>query len=276
MLNLKFTTVFAVLLAVCCSAFGTEIFGHRGASADAPENTLAAFKLGYEQGADGVELDVHLTKDGKLAVIHDADTKRVAGVEGRVAERTMDDLRRLDVGRFGGWAGKGFSEKIPTLDEVLALVPAGKKLVIEIKSGVETLAAVEQSLRRASGVAPAQTVLITFHYDVAREAKKRFPGREVYWLYDYKEDPRTKQYPDLAALIGKAKQAGVDGLNLNHRFPLDAAAVGRIKGAGLKCYAWTVDDPEKARALVEAGVEGITTNRPAVIREALRASPAVR
>lgn len=130
-------------------AAAAEIIAHRGASADAPENTLAALKLGFEQGADAGELDLHLSSDGKLVIIHDADTKRTAGVDRKVVEQTFDALRRLDVGAFGRWKDKGFAERIPTLDEALALVPADKKMVIEIKVGVEALGPLEQSLRRA-------------------------------------------------------------------------------------------------------------------------------
>ena len=253
------------------SALAVEIIAHRGASADAPENTIAAMRLGFEQNADAGETDIHVSKDGKLVVIHDADTKRVAGVDRKVVEQTFDELRKLEVGQWGGWAGKGFSEKIPTLDEVLALVPKGKKIFVEIKSRGETIPPLAESLKR-SGLSPDQIVIITFHHEVAAAAKKRFPELKVYWLHSYNKDKQTGQYPQLDDLIRRAKEAGVDGLNLNHQFPLDAAAVKKIKAAGLGIYAWTVDDPVRARELVAAGIDGITTNRPAALREELKAA----
>src|SRR5258706_6929947 len=167
--------VLAVLMPV---AFAAEIIGHRGASADAPENTLASFKLGFQENADADELDIHLTKDGKIVVIHDYDTKRVGGVDKKVVEQTFDEIRAINVGAFGKWAGKGFNEKVPTLDEVLALIPPGKKLLIEIKVHEEILPALAESLRRAA-VKPEQTVIITFFLDVAEAAKKKFPNRKV-------------------------------------------------------------------------------------------------
>src|SRR6478672_5367982 len=101
-----------------------QIIAHRGASFDAPENTLAAIRLGWDQGADGVEFDVRLSRDGQIVVIHDADTRRVANVDRLVSDQTVDELRQLDVGR---WKGPQFAgERIPTLAEVLAIVPAGK------------------------------------------------------------------------------------------------------------------------------------------------------
>ena len=269
-MNLSPRAPLAALLVSLISpaALAVEIIAHRGASYDAPENTVAALKLGFEQGADSGELDLHLSKDGKLVVIHDPDTKRTAGVDRKVVEQTFDELRRLDVGKFEQWAGKGFSEKVPTLDECLALVPKGKKMFIEIKCKEEALPPLEEALRK-SKLKPEQTVIITFHHEVAAAAKKRFPELKVYWLHSYNKDKQTGQYPDPDELIRMAKEAGVDGLNLNHNFPLDATNMRKIKAAGLGCYTWTVDDPVKAKQLAEAGVDGITTNRPAFIRQAV-------
>ena len=256
------------------AAFATDIIAHRGASADAPENTMAAFRAGYAQEADAIELDVHLSKDGQAVVIHDVDTKRVAGVDRPVVEQTLEELLAHSVGDWGQWKGRGFeAERIPTLDEVLAIVPDDKRVVIEIKCGAEALPAVESAIRKAE-LKPAQTLIITFKLDVAVAAKMRFPDRQVYWLHSYKKDEKTGAYPDLDALIARAKEAGLDGLNLNYNFPLDKAAVDRIRSAGLKCYVWTVNDTPIARRLVEAGVDGITTDRPGALRRELASPPA--
>jgi glycerophosphoryl diester phosphodiesterase len=259
----------AVLLGVLSmKASATEIIGHRGASADAPENTVASEKLGYQQGADGGELDIHLTKDGKVVVIHDYDTKRVAGVDRKVVDQTFDEIRKLNAGAWGDWAGKGFDEKIPTLDEILAIVPKGKKIYIEIKVHNEILPALAECLKRAK-LSPEQTPIITFYLDVAEAAKKQFPKIKVYWLYDWKEDKQTGKFPDLDELIAQAKRAGLDGLDLNHNFPLDAANIKKIHDAGLEIGVWTLDDPAKATQLAKDGIDGITTNKPGMMREAL-------
>src|SRR5690606_25135252 len=100
-----------------------EVIAHRGASHDAPENTLAAVNLAWEMGADAVEFDVHLTSDGHLVSIHDKDTKRVAGTKKVVAETTLAEVQELDVGTWkdGAFAG----ETSPSIDAVLATIPTG-------------------------------------------------------------------------------------------------------------------------------------------------------
>jgi glycerophosphoryl diester phosphodiesterase len=267
---LKLLSVASVMSLLSFNSLAYEIVAHRGASHDAPENTLAAMKLGYERGAEAGELDIHLTKDGRIAVLHDLDTKRVAGVTNKVAAQTFAELRALEAGQWGDWKGKGFSEKIPSLDEVWRLVPDGRKLFIEIKCGVEILPALAESMAK-SAKKPEQLVIITFHHDVAKAAKLKFPRQQVYWLVGWSKDKITGEYPNLDDVIARAKAAGVDGLDLNFNFPLDAANVKKIKAAGLQCHVWTVDDADKAEALVKAGVDSLTTNRPKWLREQLRA-----
>jgi glycerophosphoryl diester phosphodiesterase len=250
--------------------FAVEIIGHRGASHDAPENTLASFKLGYQQKADADELDIYLTKDGKIIVIHDGNTARTTGVTNKVAMQTFDELRRLDAGQFGQWKGKGFSEKLPSLDEVLALIPEGRRLFIEIKCGPEVLPELGRVLKRAARK-PEQTVLIGFGYETMRQAKAALPNLQALWLVGAEGKPR--KYAPVEGLIEKAKAAKLDGLDLDSGFPIDSDFVQKVHGAGLKLYTWTVDDSEVARKESAAGVEGITTNRPGWLREQLTASP---
>src|SRR4030095_10823194 len=144
-----------------------EIIAHRGASHDAPENTLAAVKLAWAQGADEVEVDVQFSKDGHVVVIHDDDTRKTTGVAKRVRDQALAELRRLDVGRWKDpkWAG----ERIPTLAEVLATIPSGKRLFVEIKCGPGCIPALAEDFRR-SGRKPAQVVLIGFELDTMKRA----------------------------------------------------------------------------------------------------------
>lgn len=243
-----------------------EIVGHRGASHDAPENTLTAMNLAWRQKADGIETDIHLSKDGHIVVLHDPDTKRVAGVELRADSSNWELLRTLDVGRWKGveWAG----EKIPTLDSIIATIPEEKFILIEMKSGPEVLPALEKVINASGGKAD-RIRLISFDFRTCGEAKIRFPDHEIYWLSHYERSKFTGQYPDVNSLIDKAKAAKLDGLSLNQGFPINADFLRKIHQAGLRCHVWTVDDPQTARKLVQAGVDGIITNRPEYLRTEL-------
>lgn len=265
---MKLTALLLLLLGLAAKTSAVDIIAHRGASHDAPENTLAAFKLGWQQHADAVELDIWLTKDGKLIVSHDADTRRTTGVAKKIPESTLAELRALDAGAWKDPKWKG--EQLPTLDEALALIPDGRRLVIEIKCGVECLPELERVLK-ASGRPASQLVIISFHHDVCAESKQRFPKIPVLFLASFKQDQASGNWtPTPASLIEKAKSAGLDGLNLSFKGPLDAAFVRQAHAAGLKFYAWTVDDAEVARRLLAAGADGITTNRPEWLRARLR------
>jgi glycerophosphoryl diester phosphodiesterase len=261
--------LFALLATACFCAMShaTEIIAHRGASHDAPENTLASLRLGWEQGADAGELDIHMTKDGQIVLIHDATTKRNIGVDQRVDAQTLAELQTLDAGAWKGAQWKG--EKLPTLADALATIPDGKRMFIEIKCEANVLPELERVIK-ASGKKPEQLAIIAFDYETAEQAKKLLPSLRVYWLASYKADKKTGELPQLETLIAKTKAAGLDGLDLDHKFPIDAAFFAKIKAAGLGFYVWTVNDAEIAKRLIKSGVDGVTTDRPAWLREHLK------
>ena len=245
-----------------------EIVAHRGASFDAPENTMAAFKLGWAQKADAVELDIMLSKDGKIIVIHDKDTKRVSGVDRPVAEQTLDELRSLDAGQWKArrWAG----EKLPLLSEVLATIPDGKRLFIEVKCGAEVVPELVRELK-AAGKKPEQTAVIGFSADAMAAVKQALPHLEVFWIVNIKPDPKSDKQPlTVDELIATAKRINADGLDLSACDTIDKAFGDKVRAAGLKLAVWTVDDPAMARAMQNAGVQSLTTNRPGWMREQLR------
>ena len=255
-------------MTIAAESVGIEIIAHRGASYDAPENTMPSFQLGWEQQADAVELDIMLSKDGKIVVIHDKDTKRLGGVDRPVVEQSFEELRGLDVGR---WKDARFAgTRIPTLGEVLATIPNGKRLYIEIKCGEEILPELKRELAEAKRPA-AQTVLISFSAKVMAAAEKQFPELETYWIVDIKPNPKTGKLAAKAEdLIRDAKAAGVDGLDLSAHETIDRAYASKIRDAGLKLAVWTVNDPKMARLMIDAGVQGLTTDRPGWMREQLR------
>lgn len=248
-----------------------EIIAHRGASYDAPENTLPAMRLAWEQGADAIELDLWLSRDGRLVVFHDADTRRFGGPARKVSEQTWAELQQLDVGAWKDPRFKG--ERIPTLEAVLATVPTGRRAVLEIKCGPEILDELERTLK-ASGCRPEQLAIISFSLETLRQSKRRFGVIPHYFLHDYKKRPDTGRYPELGPLLAQAKAAGFEGLNLHFDWPITRAFAETVKSHGLKLLVWTVDDPAVARRLVEAGVDALTTNRPGWLRAQLGANSA--
>ncbi|MFO0800470.1 MAG: glycerophosphodiester phosphodiesterase [Gemmataceae bacterium] len=242
-----------------------EIVGHRGASHDAPENTVAAVKLAWEQKADAAEFDVYRTKDGKIVVIHDKDTKRTAGgVNKVVAESTLAELRTLDV---GAWKDKKYAgERIPTLAEVLATVPAGKRVFVEVKPGPEVVPELLAEMT-AAGLPPERTPVISFNAGVIAAVKKARPDLPAYWIVSL--NTKDKAPPTAAELVAKAKEIRADGLDLSASPALDAEYAKVVRAAGLKLYVWTVNDVAVARRMVGLGVDGITTDRPGWLREQL-------
>lgn len=243
-----------------------EIIAHRGASEDAPENTVLAMQLAWQQRADGSEFDVFLTKDKKIVVIHDKDTKRTgSGAKNLlVKDSTFAELRKLD---FGKWKSPRFAGvAIPTLDEMLAAVLPDKFAFIEVKCGPEIVPELKKTLVKCK-LQPQQTPVIAFNAKVIADLKRVHPKVPAYLLFDFKKKEGKERTAEF--MIAKAKEVNADGLDLSALPDIDAAFVKKVKAAGLKLYVWTVDDPKLAKRLVAAGVDGITTNRPGFLREQL-------
>ncbi len=258
---------YSCLVALCCVVAGVsgcgrpvEIIAHRGASHLAPENTMAAVELAWEQGVD-VEVDVHLSGDGEIVVIHDATTRHITGTELEVAGATVAELRELDYGGFKGPEYAG--EPIPLLSDVLAGIPAGRKLYVEIKCGPEILPVLQRRISQ-SGMA-SRVVIIGFDLETVAAAK-RLLGLPTYWLVGTKKTEETEEWiPHDPALVATARERGLDGLDV-HYAGLSERFVQAATEAGQKLYVWTVDKPEVAVRMARMGVAGITTNRPAWLR----------
>jgi len=239
------------------------IIAHRGASYRAPENTLTAVNLAWELGADAVEVDVHLTRDRKIAVIHDPTTKRTAGVELAVSETRSHDLKKLDVGSFKspGFAG----ESIPFLEEVIQTIPGGKSLFVEIKCGSEILPEMKQLIDE-SGKHQSFTI-IGFDLETISQCKELMPHVSVCWLAVSEKRHISRTYkPYDPVIIKHVHEHKLDGLDV-HFAGITEDFIEAVRYSGMALYVWTVDDPMVARRLKQFGVDGITTNRPAWLRE---------
>lgn len=244
-----------------------ELVAHRGASHDAPENTLAAIDLAWNQGADTVEIDVHVSRDGEIVVIHDESTFRTAAVDRPVCEQTLSELRRLDAGAWKGacWAG----ERIPVLSEVLATLKDAHRLFIEIKCGPEIIPALDRSFREWGGPLDRITI-IGFCLADMRAIKQRWPHLQVHGLGCLEYDSGQNAWsPPLEDCIASVRQVGLDGAGLSECAAIDHSFVRKFHAANLKLGVWTVDTPSTATRLLDAGVDCLTTNRPGWLRQEL-------
>src|SRR4051794_36754215 len=188
-------SITAALAASAAAERHVPMVAHRGESHDAPENTLASFDLAWSRGDEAAELDVHLTKDGKLIVSHDPDTKRLAkgGVQMVIKEHTADELRTLDM---GAWKDPKYAgQKLPLLDEVLAHLPAdpSRRQLIEVKGGPEAIPELVRCIERSKRPAE-QLVIISFNADTIAESKRQLPKIKAFWLAQQKQDKETKAW----------------------------------------------------------------------------------
>lgn len=226
------------------------IIGHRGASADAPENTLAAFLLAQTQGADGIEFDVQLSADGWPVVIHDGKLDRTTSGHGLVQQFTVAELQALD-------AGQG--ERIPTLDEVFETLGPNFLYNVELKTAVlrdNGLAAAVADRIQSHNLA-RQTVVSSFNPLAVRYARRHLTQSTWVAHLSYK-----------AALKFKHSLIPAQAVHPHYKM-VDAAYMAWANKHGWRVNVWTVDDPTEAKRLVDLGVHGIITNKPKLIREAL-------
>ena len=224
---------------------------HRGASGTFPENTLSAFRAAIDAGAEMCELDVQLSRDGSVVVIHDETVERTTEGKGEIAELTLEELKRLDAGaKFKGGAVKG--ERIPTLDEVFALTSGKCGLNIELKAaGVEHQVAQIMQARNAF----SDSIVSSFDWECLKKIQQLHFNIRIALLADEK--------PVDLMMNAVAMRAHA----INPRWDMVTADLCKAAHErGLKLYTWTVDADARMRALIECGVDGIMTNYPERLR----------
>ena len=244
------------------------VIGHRGASAHAPENTLAAFRLAIESGANGVELDVRLSKDGVPVVVHDRDLKRLAGSSVQVASSAASELARVDLGTFFNdshprharpeFAGAG----VPTLDEVLQLfVEVGSvhiELKIDKKRELTPLVSEVCRVIHSSPILP-RIVLSSFRLTAIAEAKHLLPSVRTSALFAPSIMRFLKRRRHMIAL---ARAFGANEVSLNHA--LATRKFTKIAhDAGVPVNLWTCNNLKWVGRSIELGINAVITNYPA-------------
>lgn len=256
------------------AASSIKFIGHRGAAGEAPENTLAAFERGLQVGVDVVELDVHLSRDDQLIVMHDPRVDRTTDGSGLIRDLTLADLRRLNAAAKFKGALDYPAQQIPTLQEVYARVGTRAHMLIEIKvdaqgkryPGIE--ARVLEVVRQNDAL--ARTTIGSFDLETLQEMQRLEPRlpRTVFISTAYLgRKGMSGGGPDQIA--AELRAAGVNAVGIEKSFAAQPL-ISALKQAGLGVGAWTVDDFVEMWKLIDLGVETITTNRPNLLLEKYR------
>ena len=235
---------------------------HRGESIDAPENSLPAFKLSLERKTDGMECDVHLTADGVVVVAHDANTARMGDVNRTIASTKYEDLIKVNIS--GVFEEKYPGEHIHPLVDTFAYLGEGREYYIELKPGCPPLVPAVKKILADNGMTPKQIVIISFDRELITLTKQQMPEYRALWLTGMTNDMTAEK---LLAELNAMNADGVD-TSVNENV-LDAAFVQKLHDAGKIVAVWTVDQPGQAKRLIEMGVDSITSNRAAKLRDLL-------
>lgn len=241
------------------------IVGHRGAAGHAPENTMASYLLGLSMKSDMLEIDVHLSKDGEIVVIHDPTLERTTNGQGNVCDYTVDELRQLDAGSC--YSEKFAGQQIPTLKEVLDLCRGRAGILLEIKGSTKgAYPGLEQQLAdqlvAANMHTPEANVIIQcFDPEVIQRFHQIMPDMQVGMLINLEKDltPERIQWFSTFSnyfnvMIGRLTKEVVDTAH----------------ACGMKVFPWTVRNRDEVQPLLDLGVDGIIADYPDYVAEKIR------
>lgn len=260
--------VLIIQMTTIVSAQEPLIVAHRGASKDAPENTIPAFELAWRQNADAIEGDFFLTKDGEIICTHDKSTKRFNKKDLIISDNLLVDLQKLDVGT---WHSKKFAgTTMPTIAEVFGTIPQGKLIYVEVKCGPEIVPKLLDEIEK-SGLKDEQIVVISFNRFVIKKLKELAPQFTANWLSSFKKEKDGTLRPTFQQALATLKSIKADGFS-SSKDGITKKFISQVQEAGYRYHVWTVDDPNDAKRLIDWGAESVTTNVPAVIRDRLAPS----
>lgn len=237
---------------------------HRGESIDAPENSIPAFKLSRERQTDGMECDVHLTSDKVVVVAHDPTTARMGDRNLAIEKTSFEELVKVNI----SGANETYpNEHIHTLEDCLKCLGSNRVFYIELKPGSLELVPAVDKILSANGMTSKQIVIISFDKEMIALSKKIMPQYRALWLTGLAPNVTVEQLLDeLTAMHADGVDCAVNESVLNANF------VQRLHNEGMLVAVWTVDQPGQARRLIEMGVDAITSNRAAKLRDMINAS----
>jgi glycerophosphoryl diester phosphodiesterase len=237
-----------------------KILAHRGASGDAPQNTIAAMKLAIEQHCDGIELDAQLTKDNEVVIYHDWDIKTHSNSEGEIGDFTLAELKQFDFGSY--FSDEFIGEKIPTLDEILDIVPEDILLNIELKIKsyndaplAEKTAEILKRRNRYKNI-----IISAFNHHNLTKVNKILPQIEVAFLYG-------GTLIDSVSYMNSTN-LNIVSFNLHHDY-VSKEVIDELHAQNKEVYIWTVNSVKEAKLFQNMGADGIITNYPDLMKNEL-------
>ena len=234
---------------------------HRGESIDAPENSLAAFKLSLDRKTDGMECDVYLCRDHQVVVAHDEHTGRMGNCAKVITETDWADLQKVCIS--GNKCKKYPDERIPLFVSTLQYLGEGREYYVELKPGQPPLVDAVAEILEQEKIDASQIVIISFDAEMIALSKKRMPQYRALWLCEI-----AQQTP--AELIAHLKSINADGVDAyGDELVLTREYIAELHAAGMIVAVWTIDQPEQAKRFIEAGVDSITSNCAALLRDLL-------
>ena len=231
-----------------------KILAHRGASAIQPENSRSAIEKALNFNADGIEVDLQLTSDGKIVVFHDWTLNRTSTGTGRLQDKTLKELKELDTGSW--FKGEATSEKILTLDELLNIVPEDKILNLELKVFQENTKNLEVKVLKAlnnSSRNNENIVISSFNHELIKNVNEISPNTKVGLLI-------TSGMLNITNYL-ESNNLNLFSIHSSDEF-ITPSFIDDIHSLGIKSYVWTVNDMEAAKNLEAIGVDGIITDSP--------------
>lgn len=245
------------------------VIAHRGASAYAPENTLAAIKKAIEMGVDMVEIDVQLTKDKQIVLMHDLTVDRTTNGKGRVKDLSFNEIRKLDA---GSWFAPQFAgEKVPTLEEVIETVKGKCKLLIEVKRVKTKKPEIEAKIIQLIDKYNAHKwcIVQSFETEVVKNIQAIDNTIECHKLVTMNLSVLPLHLDSRIKTGTIYKYKSVQAINPYFKM-LNKRKVDKIHGRGQKILTWTVNEKEDMKRMIELGVDGIITNYPDRLMELLK------
>lgn len=273
--------VLVLVVTEAVAALGLNVVGHRGASSYAPENTLEAILLAYEQGATAAECDIQLTKDGRIVLLHDESLLRTAGINRFISDLTYEQIKGLELNREQKPCKK--TVRIPLLNDVVEKIPKDKLLFVEIKAGDfnqgisdKFINALIDFMENTPKQILDRLVFISFNHEVLQRLKFLFHDLSCMPLLAFRSAEGMWPYfvtdKDREDYVGMAKEWGFLGLFLEYGDYLTQSLVAQIEAQGLMVAVWNYqqdDTPETAKIMSSYEVDFYNTNDVKRIRQAL-------